>query len=121
MKTYPVIFVNYNTTVNISIMYYINIYTGNGCIVTKSSTFPPATPITVAKVTIPIVYTTVKPNMRAPVPGMKYINAAGEIPIVRRPKKPYLRCKHPHAWYPIVAVIAVSPVARCPNIPFPRA
>ena len=80
-----------------------------------------ATPFTASKtdsaVTETVIYAAVKPNVEAPVAGVKDIHAAcTPTPVARRPEIAGLWSQNPGAGHPVVAKIPPCPVAGCPDV-----
>jgi hypothetical protein len=63
-----------------------------------------------------IINATVEANCGTPITGIPRIEPIGKGPVARSPKKTYLRGKNPEARDPVVAVNAVCPVTRFPEI-----
>jgi hypothetical protein len=85
----------------------------------------PAMPITAlvafAEITEAVINAAVEANMRAPITGMPKISPAAKRPIAWSPQEPGLRCDHPSARYPVIAIWSVSPVAGGPDVSVARA
>jgi hypothetical protein len=84
-----------------------------------------ATPLTAGEadshVAKPIVHAAVVADMRAPVAIMEKIVPTFKAPVRRGPQSAGIRRRHPGARNPIVAIIAVGPVARRPHVSILRA
>jgi hypothetical protein len=63
-----------------------------------------------------IVNATVEPNCWAPIADVPHVEAVRKSPISRRPKQTDPRAEHPNAGHPVVALVAISPVARFPDV-----
>ncbi len=104
-----------NRSVNISIMYNgtVNIYYSR--IIAKTITAPAAAVITVAAVTIPIVYTSIKTYVRPPITCVKTVIAIIKTPIWRSPVQTRVWRCYPNSGYPIIAIIIIiGPVTWLP-------
>jgi len=61
-----------------------------------------------------IAYTAIEPYSRAPVTGIPQIATIYKPPIPRCPKKTNFRRSYPYTRHPIIAIRAISPIARRP-------
>src|SRR5271166_6293061 len=82
--------------------------------------FPASTGEAGAEVTVAIVDAAVEANLRAPIPFMPEVPAAGEAPVTRGPKKSCAGRKNPVSGNPVVAIVAVLIVARRPDVAVAR-
>src|SRR5579864_2116701 len=72
-------------------------------------------------ITESIVHAAIETNVRSPVTGMKRIHSFSPAPVSRRPEETDSRRRNPDSRHPVVTGIAVSPVARGPDVTFRRA
>src|SRR5579859_1503193 len=82
---------------------------------------PFASEETDARITEAVVDATVEADMASPIAAMPDVNAVTPTPIAGSPQQAGFRSHYPCSGNPIVAVIAISPVARRPNIAGPGA
>ena len=68
-----------------------------------------------AHVAEPVVDSAVIPDAIAPVAIVEPIMPAVPSPPRGSPKRALVWCRHPLAWHPVVAVIAIGPVSRNPH------
>jgi hypothetical protein len=114
-----IVIVDNRSVVNVGDVYTTEV--GNGAIVVKRVTTPVAALKTNTTVTVPVVDTTVETYVRTPVALVPEIEAVTPAPITGSPKITRLGRHHPRARYPVIVIITVSPVARCPDVPNSRA
>jgi hypothetical protein len=72
-------------SVDICVVDNRTIYVDDGCIIPERISFPSATIKTRSTVTISIIHTTIKSDMRSPIPMVEPIMATGIFPIRRSP------------------------------------
>ena len=92
------------------------VYVGDGAVVVEVVAVPVAAKVAGSDVAEAIVNTAVKSDVEAPVAVVEAITAAVEAPIGRRPESAVVRRRAPNAGRPVVALIAVGPVAWGPNV-----
>ena len=114
-----IVIVDNRPVVNVGDVYTTEV--GNGPVVIKRVTTPVAALKTNTTITVPVVDTTVETYVRTPVALVPGIYAATPTPITGRPQITRLWCHHPRARHPVVVIVAVSPIARRPDVPNSRA
>jgi hypothetical protein len=97
------------------------VYAAHRGVVGKVPTLPAATVKSTSAIAEAIVHSAVKAYGRAPVASVKSVESVGKTPITRRPEEAGLRRGDPHAGYPVITCIAITPVARLPKISVGRA
>src|SRR5277367_2744202 len=108
--------VDYRGVVNVVNVRHIDVV--NGAVIEKVPVIPSSAFIAVAEVTEAVVNSAVEANVRTPKAHVKNKCRATPSPPARRPEESRLRGQHPCTWHPVVAVRAVSPIARRPEIAF---
>src|SRR5260370_13362394 len=73
-------------------------------------------PKTHARVAVPVINAAVEANMRSPITPVPYVKAIGKSPISRRPKETGFRGQDPRSGHPVIAVFAIGPISRSPDI-----
>jgi hypothetical protein len=86
-----------------------------GSVVGEVSAAPFAADKADAAIAEAVVHATVVADVGSPVASMKDVQAVVPSPIRRSPQVAGLGCGHPGAWNPIVAVVAIGPVAGRPH------
>jgi hypothetical protein len=102
--------------VDVGVMNHGPVHIHYSGIVSKMTATPFAAGEADAHVTKSVVHTAVIPNVGSPIALMKEVVSAFKSPVGRRPKKAWLRSRYPGARHPIVAIFAISPVARSPEV-----
>src|SRR6202012_1248528 len=87
-----------------------------GRVVEERSSTPLAAGETNSHISKSVVHTAIVANVWPPVAGMKEIRTTLKSPVRGRPEQTWFRSRHPRARHPVVAIRAVSPVARSPHI-----
>jgi hypothetical protein len=72
-------------------------------------------------ITESIVHAAIETNVWSPIAGMKRIHSLSPAPVSRSPQQAHSRRCNPHSGHPVIAGIAISPVARRPDVAFRRA
>ena len=85
-------------------------------VVSEDSFMPIASRVPDAGIAESIAHPSVESDMAAPISFMPYIDAVGPAPVARRPQQPLPRGKNPDSRHPIVAVIAIRPIAGNPQV-----
>jgi hypothetical protein len=89
----------------------------HGSVVGKVSAAPFTADKADAAIAEAIVHTAIVPDVGSPVATMEDIKAVIPAPIRRSPQVARLRRGHPGSGNPVVAVVAIGPVARRPHQP----
>ena len=111
----------YDLTVHIGVVNHIGVNPARSRIIPEGTSDPLATIVAAAVVTVSVVDSTIESDRRAPVTLMEDIRATAVAPITRRPQQSDLWRKHPGARNPVIAEVAIGPVARNPNVAGGRA
>src|SRR6202158_993556 len=90
-------------------------------IVDELSSAPFSAPETYARVAEAIINAAIETDVRSPVAAVPHVHAFVEAPIPGRPEEAGLRSHHPRSWHPVIALVAVSPIPRRPDITRGRA
>ena len=85
-------------------------------IIREVSPLPATAAIAIATIAIAIIDAAIITDVRSPVTRVKYIRASVPSPIRRGPQIPNLRRLDPRPRHPVISIIAISPISRCPNI-----
>jgi len=91
-------------------------YVHDRSVIGKESTAPHATGKANAAVTKAVIHAAVKAHVRTPVTMMKDIRAVLPSPVLRRPQQARSGCGNPGTGNPVIAFIAISPIAGSPHI-----
>jgi hypothetical protein len=91
------------------------IYPHHGGVIGKFAAAPLAANEADAHVPESIVHAAVITNVGAPVAVVEYEQAAGPAPIAGRPQSSFIWRRNPGAGNPIIAVVAIGPVAGSPH------
>ena len=67
-------------------------------------------------ITEAIVHTAVEADMRTPITAVPAIDTARPTPVTRGPEQARLRRQHPGTRHPVIAVLAVRPISRRPDV-----
>jgi hypothetical protein len=110
----PVVRGTDHRSIYIGIVDHCPVHIHHGSIVTKMSSFPPASSKPGAPVTVSIVHSPIKSHMGTPIPTMPSIDPPIVSPITRGPKESFLGWKNPYAGYPIITVVPISPITGHP-------
>src|SRR5580698_8392705 len=87
-----------------------------GTVVGKDSAAPFAAEEAYAAVAESIVNTAVEADVRAPVSGVPCIGSTHKSPVAGGPQNAHSWGLHPDSGHPVVAGVAIGPVAGCPHI-----
>jgi hypothetical protein len=103
--------------IDIGVMNYGGVYVDGSGVIRKASTAPFAAGEANAAKSEPIVHTSIKAYMGAPIAPMKEIYAISPAPISGCPQITRARSEHPGTRNPIIiAIIGVpSPISGCPH------
>jgi hypothetical protein len=71
-------------------------------------------------ITEAVVHTAVEADMRTPITAVPAIETARPTPVTRSPKQAGLRRQHPGTRHPEIAILAVCPISRRPDVPHLR-
>jgi len=63
-----------------------------------------------------VIDSTIEADVRAPVTAVPDVSTAPPTPVSRSPEQARLGRQHPGARHPVIAVIAISPIARRPDV-----
>ncbi len=85
-------------------------------IIGEVSSLPAAAAVPVAPIAVAIIDPSIVANIGPPVASVKDIGAVVPLPIRRSPKLANLRRLDPFSGYPVIAIIAIRPISRIPNI-----
>src|SRR5690242_7719722 len=85
-------------------------------VIEEPSVLPIAALVARAGVAVAVVDAAVEADMRPPIAGVPEIGAVAPTPPRRRPIEPDRGRKHPGARHPVVVILAVGPVAGCPDV-----
>ena len=107
-------------TVNVGIVDDGRINVPNRCIILKGVALPSTAGEARSVVTVAIVNTSVKSNVRTPISAVPTIVAVRKGPVTRGPKVSRAGNLHPSARHPEITVISVGPVTGIPKISFLR-
>jgi len=112
--------VNHRLIVHIPDVNYVDVIYSS---VVKESPAPPIAPgIPYACVSESVIDTTVKADMRAPIPRVPGKEPAAPTPKTWSPQESQRRRDHPGAWNPVVAVHGIiGPIAWSPDVTWARA
>jgi hypothetical protein len=94
---------------------------GNRPVVVEGATAPVPTLKPNTAVAVPVVDTTVETYVGAPVALVPRIKTVAPAPVPRRPQQARGGRHDPSAGHPVVVIVAVGPVTRCPDISNRRA
>ncbi len=106
--------INDGLVVNVVDICNVNIVYGT--VVVEGSVVPVPALVAFSAVAVAVIHATVEADFGPPVSIVKSVRAIVPAPVARRPKQASLRSFDPCAGHPVVAFIAVGPVARRPNI-----
>ena len=119
VKTGPVIAVVH--VLAVSVMNGRCIHAAHRGVIGKVPTLPAAAVKSASAIAEAIVHAAIETHGRAPVAGVKTVKASCKTPIARRPEQTGLRRSHPRAAYPVIACVAITPVAGRPKVSVDRA
>src|ERR1019366_1162550 len=88
----------------------------DGAVIGEAAAIPVAAIVASAGVAKTVVDATVEADVSTPVTSMPAVAVAVEVPVGRRPECIDVGCKHPCAGDPVIAAVAVAPVAWRPHI-----
>ena len=107
--------------IHVSVVNHRGIHPAHGRVIAENSPRPLAAIVTVPDVAVAIIDPPVKTDCRAPVAIVEDVAATAIAPVAGRPEKTDLRWVDPDARDPVIAKIAVGPIARRPDITGTRA
>jgi hypothetical protein len=105
----------YDLAVDISGVDSMLIHAHYRTVIVEFVAMPPAAHEADAHVAEAVVHAAVVANVEAPVARMKHEQAVGPAPIGRRPQRAVVGSRHPRPWHPVVAIVAIGPVAGHPH------
>jgi hypothetical protein len=91
------------------------IYPHHGGVIGKLAAAPLAADKADAHVAKAVIHTAIVADVVAPVAVMEYIKSVGPAPVTWRPQRALKGCRNPGAGNPVIAVVAIGPVARRPH------
>jgi hypothetical protein len=94
----------------------VGIDVGDGAVVVEAVTLPVAAIIACADVSITVINPTVEADMDSPIAVVEAVTSTVKAPVGRCPKRAVVRRRAPYAGGPIVATVAVSPIAGRPEV-----
>lgn len=100
----------------VNVVDYVYVDAIDGAVVEELAPAPFASEETDAWITEAVVNSTIKTDVGPPIATMPDVNAVTPAPVARSPEQPGLGSHHPSARHPIVAVIAVGPIAGRPDV-----
>ena len=100
----------------VNVVNHSDIHIVHFAVVVKMIVLPSSTFIAVAKVSVAIVDTTVKADLRTPIAFVKNKSGAAPAPIRRSPKIANLRSEDPRAGHPVVILAIPRPITGRPDI-----
>jgi hypothetical protein len=106
--------VDYGFVVNIVNVRDVDVI--HGAVVVECSVIPISTLIADTTIAEAVVDATVEADVRTPIAAIPSIGVAAPTPITGSPEQSNYRRRHPRTRHPKVALITISPVARCPQI-----
>jgi hypothetical protein len=89
-------------------------------VVVKGSTIPVATLVALSTVTKAVVDASVETDLRSPVAIVEHVSAIIPAPVAGGPEQARFGGFHPRAWHPVIAFVAVGPIARRPDVALSR-
>jgi len=107
--------------VDIGVVNNSRIHIHHGGVVGEAATAPFSTGKADAHEAEAIVHPAVVANVLAPVAVKEAVMTAFKAPVWRRPKVSGLGSRHPSARNPVIAIVAVGPIAGSPHEPLFRA
>src|ERR1700678_1926125 len=110
-----------HSSIHIRVVNYRCVHIQHRGVVGEVSALPPSAAKADTAVAKAVVHAAVEADMRAPIPGMEEISTTAPAPVARRPQQANRRRLYPDSGNPVVARIAVRPVAGVPEIPIARA
>jgi hypothetical protein len=90
----------------------------DGAVVVKRTMIPIPAIVAEARITEPVVDSSIESHRQAPIPFVPYVDAIAPAPIAWCPERTSEGRQHPRAGYPIIAVGAIRPITRRPHISF---
>src|SRR5271170_5860676 len=85
-------------------------------VIGKTAAYPTSAAKSDATVAEAIVHAAIEADMRPPVSGVEEVRTTTPAPVTRRPEHAHLWRPDPHTRNPVVALIAIRPVAWVPEI-----
>src|SRR5579864_8527768 len=85
-------------------------------VVVKLSALPMSTLVALSEVSVTVTDSTVETHLLTPVAIVEDKSVAAPTPIGWSPEQAGFRSHHPCTRHPVVIVVGVSPVPRCPEI-----
>jgi hypothetical protein len=89
-------------------------------VVVEGSIIPVATLIAIATVAEAVVDAAVETYLRSPVAIVEHVRAVIPAPVAGGPEQARFGSFHPGAWHPVIAFVAVGPIARRPDVALSR-
>src|SRR5450432_677158 len=105
----------------VHIVNYLDIHIVHRAVIEEVSPIPPPAFISVAEVPKSIADSSVPPDLRPPISGMKQKRVSAPSPPCRRPQITHLRRFHPCPRHPVIVIAIPVPVAWRPDIAVTRA
>ena len=88
----------------------------DGPVVVERMTTPVAALKTNTAVSVAVVDTTVEPYVRSPITFVPRVHAATPTPIAGRPQQTGGGSQYPRTRHPVIVVVTVRPITRCPDV-----
>ncbi len=114
VKTRPITPVAY--VLDIGVMNDRRIHVHHRGVIGKVPAFPTAAVESSSAVAEAIVHAAIEAHGRSPVAGIKRIESIRKTPIARCPEEAGLRRRYPRTGDPVIACVAIAPVARLPKV-----
>jgi hypothetical protein len=92
----------------------------HGAVVEEGSIIPIAALVALATVTEAIVDAAIETDLRSPVAVVKRVSAIIPAPVAGGPKQASFGRFYPRARHPVIAFVAVGPIARRPDVALSR-
>src|SRR5215470_7535511 len=105
----------------VGVVNHCHVHVRYRAVIEELSVFPVPSSKAYTAIAEAVVNPAVETDMRTPIARVPDIDAACPPPITRGPEKAGLRGQNPRAGNPIVAIVAVSPVAGSPDVASARA
>lgn len=97
-----------------------DVYVVHGAVVGEDAAPPESTKIANADVAKTVIDSAVESDVRAPVASMPTVEAITPTPVAGRPQETDPGRTNPSAGNPIIIIVGVCPVTRCPNVAIAR-
>jgi len=92
------------------------VYVHHGAVVGEGAAIPITAVEAAPRITISVIDPAIEPDVMSPVAAMPSITAGPELPIRRRPDRPYIGRENPRSGHPVIAGRCVAPVTWSPQI-----